>query len=101
MRFKDLTLRMRVLIAAQAAAAVIAAYWLWTPIAPKDWGLLAFLSVCCALGGVCKVDVNVRLGRLTLGFTVAYFALLLLGVSAALVVGLIGTLSGLVFNLKE
>jgi putative nucleotidyltransferase with HDIG domain len=101
MRFRELPLRMRVLIWAQSAAAAVTLYWLWAPIPPQHRGSLLLLALCCAVGGICKVDVNVRLGRLTLGFTVAYIAFLLLGTVAAVLVGLAGTLAGMVFNLKE
>ena len=101
MRFSELPARLRILSIVQAAAAGIAAYWSWHLPGASDAWLLAFLMICGALAGACKVDVNVRLGRITLGFTVAYFSLLSLGTPAAMLVGACGTVAGMIFNLKE
>jgi putative nucleotidyltransferase with HDIG domain/diguanylate cyclase (GGDEF)-like protein len=101
MKYKDLPPKLRALIALQSVLAVAAVYLTWQAPSAKSLGLFGFLMLCGAIGGACKVDVNVRWGRLTLGFTVTYFALLLLGTTAAILVGLSGAFFGTILNLKE
>src|SRR4051794_4668639 len=101
MRFKNLIPRLQALIIIQCLAAAVTAYASWRAFQPQDAWMLAFLVLCGIIGGACKVDVNVPLGRLSLAFTVTYFSLIILGTSEALLVGFLGTLAGVICNFKE
>jgi putative nucleotidyltransferase with HDIG domain/diguanylate cyclase (GGDEF)-like protein len=101
MSFKKLPLRLKLLISAQTVLGVIALALAWRQPAHANWGVLAFLTLFGIIGGACKVDLTVTFGRLSLGFTVTYFALILFGTSEALIVGLAGTIASQIFNLKR
>lgn len=101
MRFQTLPLRLQLLIIGQSLAAAVTAYLSWETPNPDQAGMLAFLVLCGVIGGACKVDVDVPLGRLSLAFTVTYFALIVHGTPAALLVGFLGTFTGVVCNLKD
>jgi len=101
MRFHKLPLKLRLFFLAQALAAVGVAALAWTAPDPSDLGILAFLVIFSLIGGVCRVDLEIPGGRLSLGFTVTYFALMLLGLPAALLVGFTGTLAGVAVNIRD
>src|SRR5207253_7426165 len=92
MGLREQPARFRLLFYAKAAAALAAAGWLWSVAPPTRWPLLAFLTLCGLVAGACKVDACVKGARITMGFTVTFFALLLLGTAAALLVGQLGML---------
>ena len=101
MRFGLLPLRLRCLIAAKSVAAVAVMVWFWTRALPADLTMLALLTLFGAATGIWKVDAQVRAARITVTFTVSYFALLLLGPAGALLVALVGVLGGCLVHYDE
>lgn len=91
--FRDLPLRLRALILVQGVVALALLAWQLGAFPPGRWELLGLLALCGAVGGAFKVEAPLPKGGITLGFTVTYLAFLLLGTSAALLVGLAGATS--------
>src|SRR5262245_48972864 len=99
MRFSQLPIRLKTFIILQAIAALAIVATHVRPIT-SDLGLLALTAVLAAVAGTMKVDVNIRLGWISLGFAVTYFALLALGPTAAMLSTAIGVLTGVVYTPK-
>jgi len=84
----------------QCLAAIAAGLRCWQMPEPASWTLLGWLMLSVAVAGIYKVDANVRSARITMAFTVTYLSFLLLGTSAAILVGLVGTISSFVVQVE-
>jgi putative nucleotidyltransferase with HDIG domain len=101
MRFSQLPVRLKTFIILQAIAATAIVATHIRPITADQQSLLALTLVLAAVAGTMKVDVNIRLGWISLGFAVTYFALLALGPTAAMLTTTMGVLTGVVYNPKK
>lgn len=100
MRFSQLPSKLKAFIILQAIAALAIVATHVRPITPDQQSLLVLTVVLAAIAGTMKVDVNIRLGWISLGFAVTYFALLALGPTAAMLTTAMGVLTGVVYNPK-
>ncbi len=100
MRFSQLPFRLKTFIILQAIAALAIVATHVRPITTDQQSLLVLTLVLAAVAGTMKVDVNIRLGWISLGFAVTYFALLALGPTAAMLTTAMGVLTGVVYNPK-
>ncbi len=101
MRFRDLPLRLQILILLKTAAAGLWWAWVWSTAPPANWGMLCLLAACCMVGSIFKVDAQVPGARITMGFIVTYFSFLLLGTSAAMAVSVAGTVAAFTFKMED
>src|SRR5437764_1081934 len=93
MGIKGQPARLRALIIGKTALAVVALVWLSVTAPPTRWSLLFLLLGVGLVAGICKVDANVRDVRITMSFTISFFAFLLLGTTEALMVNVLGILA--------
>ena len=100
MRFSQLPTKLKAFIILQAIAALVIVATHVRPIGRDEQSLMVLTVVLAAIAGAMKVDVNIRLGWISLGFAVTYFALLALGPTAAMLTTAMGVLTGVVYTPK-
>ena len=93
--------RLQLFILAQAGSAIFLSYSAWSDYLRPEWSLIACLALIGLIAGACKVDVNVRWGRMSLGFTATSLAFLVMGPAPTMLVNSLAALGSLIFNQKE
>jgi diguanylate cyclase (GGDEF)-like protein/putative nucleotidyltransferase with HDIG domain len=101
MTYTQLPPRLRAYIPASAAAAALATGLSLGTKRVDDWGLFLGLMALAALAGALKVELPVRWGRLSLGSTVIFFALLRLGIAEAILANYASALGSSCFRRQD